>query len=669
VKTGATTQDDFSVSDDAGDVLTVAIRNKPSYITLTSLGGNNYRITASPTIDNIGWDYVTVEVTDDKGGVRTQDVVVTVADAATRSVYINFAYNVPAPAPWNNIMGFGNVGTTVNNLRDETNAVTPFGINYQTGWDGVFENGQRTGNNSGVFPDSVIAAGLFDDGTPNMVIRFTGLNPAMRYNIALMGSLNDGRMSFARYSCNGVADTLSARNNSNGTANLNNLTPSAGGVLDVTIQKLAGSIWTVLNGVQIEEYAPPAGTFVMKPLNLYVEARMMGVGAGNTGTSVSLSWSDRSSNETGFRIERSTDSTFNTGVSSNDVLTPGLSFRSNTGVLANLSANTRYWFRVRAFNATGNSEWSNKVKVITPQTSVNINFNFSVPEEVNGWNNTNALPNFLNTFAGLINHQNAPTSMIMDIEKIFNGEYAFGLRPSGGVVPANVMESSYWIDRAQEAQIRLSGLNQDKRYRIGFTGGIDNALFSGEFTMSYTINGRTVYLNSFFNEQKMVWIGDITPTESGEIVIVFSTPNRNTITYGFTSAIVVQSYDDPIGGQSPNVVRVIDQPEVVLQSPTAQPTVSVSTSVAYDARMYPNPFTDQINLDFNNNSAGNNIAVDVYDMSGKLVYRRNYGRLPAGYNTVRLNTAEGQLNTGVYMVTLNVNGKPVQTTKMIKDRK
>jgi hypothetical protein len=117
------------------------------------------------------------------------------------------------------------------------------------------------------------------------------------------------------------------------------------------------------------------------------------------------------------------------------------------------------------------------------------------------------------------------------------------------------------------------------------------------------------------------------------------------------------------------VVKIIDQPEVVLQSPAVQPTVSVSTAAAYDARMYPNPFTDQINLDFNNNSAGNNIAVDVYDMSGKLVYRRNYGRLPAGYNTVRLNTAEGQLNTGVYMVTLNVNGKPVQTTKMIKDRK
>jgi hypothetical protein len=656
-KTGGTAQDDFSVSDNAGDVLTVSLLNKPSYVTLTSLGGNNYRITATPTIDNIGWDYLTVEVRDDKGGVITRAVGVTVTDATTRSVFVNFGNNVPAAAPWNNVMGYGNVNTTVTGLRDEANVVTPFGLVLLDGWDGVTENGQRTGNNSGVFPDSVLAGGYFDFGTTDMRIRFTGLNPAKRYNIVLVASQNEGYKSEVKYVTTGSSDTLNARNNSNNSANLNNLTPDASGNILVTMTKIGVSQYMFLNGVQIEEFDPT--TIVRQPLNLYVEGRL-------DKTSVVLTWSDRSGNETGFTVQRSTDSTFVSGVTSTTVGTIGAS----TTTITSLSTNTRYWFRVRA-NGTVNSDWSNKVKVITPETMVLVNFNFSVQDVNSPWNNTQALPNFTGTWAGLINDAPEPTSTIMSIERIFNGEYAFGLNAtsiSGYNNTDHLLESSYWIDRSQIATIRFSGLNQAKRYRFGFTAGIDNALFSGDMTMSYTINGRTVYLNSFFNTTKIVWIGDVAPDANGEVLITFSTPNRTSIVYGFTSGIMIQSYDDAQGGQNPNIVKQTPgQEEPVLQTAQAVPQVTVATQEGMDARMYPNPFIDQINLDFNNTSAGNNIAVDVYDMSGRLVYRRNFGRLSAGYNTLRLNTAEGKLNTGVYMVSLTVNGKPVQVTKMIRD--
>jgi large repetitive protein len=665
VKTGNSVQDDFTVSDNPSDVITVTILNKPSFVTLTPQGGNTYRITANPTIDHVGFHFLTVQATDNNGGLVTQQVTLNVSDVNTRSVYINFAYNVPAPAPWNNIMGYGNVGTTLNNLRDEQDVVTPFGINLMDGWDGVTEWGHRTGNNSGVFPDSVLAGGLFDLGTTDVRLRFTGLNPAMRYNIVLVGSQNDGLVTTTRYwVTGGPADTLNARNNTNATANLNGLTPSAGGEIIVNITKLTGT-YTFLNGVQIEEFAP--AITMMAPNNLYVEGR-------TDRTSAALIWSDRASNEIRYEVQRATDEAFTQNVNST-LLPPGSASLVNSGVAQGLSSNTKYWYRVRAQFLGTNvfSAWSNKKSFITPHSIVYVNFNFSVENGPSPWNNTEALPNFPGTWSGLLNQSNQPSGMTMAIEKIFNGEYAFGIRTgnNSGVVPDDVMQASYWIDRSQIATVRLTGLNQSRRYRIGFTGGIDNSLFSGDMTMTYTVNGRTVYLNTMNNTTKMVWIGDLQPDANGELLIQFSTPARLSVVYGFTSAIIVQSYEDAIGGTQTNSVNpALVDPDVVLQTPGLRiEEVAAERANGMETRMYPNPFVDQINLEFNNTSSANHIAVDVYDMTGRVVYRRNFGSIPAGASTLRLNTAEGKLNTGVYMVTLRVNGLPVQSTKMIKDRK
>ncbi len=76
-----------------------------------------------------------------------------------------------------------------------------------------------------------------------------------------------------------------------------------------------------------------------------------------TGTAVSssqidLRWTDKSNNETSFVIERSTN-----GILFSALATVGANVTtySNTG----LTAFTRYYYRVRATNAVGNSGWSN----------------------------------------------------------------------------------------------------------------------------------------------------------------------------------------------------------------------------------------------------------------------------------------------------------------------
>jgi serine protease AprX len=74
---------------------------------------------------------------------------------------------------------------------------------------------------------------------------------------------------------------------------------------------------------------------------------------------INLSWVDNSVNESGYKIERSTN-----GTSYTQIATVGASVTSyaSTG----LSASTTYYYRVRAYNASGNSSYSNVVSAKTP---------------------------------------------------------------------------------------------------------------------------------------------------------------------------------------------------------------------------------------------------------------------------------------------------------------
>jgi len=73
---------------------------------------------------------------------------------------------------------------------------------------------------------------------------------------------------------------------------------------------------------------------------------------------INLSWLDVSSNESGFLIERSLDGVNFTQVA---MVGPNVQTWSATGLLAN----TRYYFRVRAWNSGGNSAYSNIANVKT----------------------------------------------------------------------------------------------------------------------------------------------------------------------------------------------------------------------------------------------------------------------------------------------------------------
>src|SRR5262245_33748200 len=73
-----------------------------------------------------------------------------------------------------------------------------------------------------------------------------------------------------------------------------------------------------------------------------------------TAAQLTLSWSDNSTNEVGFRIERRTDTTGTYA----EIATVGVNTASYTDV--NLPNGTTYCYRVRAYNAGGTSGYSNE---------------------------------------------------------------------------------------------------------------------------------------------------------------------------------------------------------------------------------------------------------------------------------------------------------------------
>jgi subtilisin family serine protease len=123
--------------------------------------------------------------------------------------------------------------------------------------------------------------------------------------------------------------------------------------------------------------AAPAGPVPNAPSNLTVGSA--------TTNSLTLNWTDGSSNETGFRIERSSSSTgpwsFVTNVGAN------VTTYQNTG----LASSTTYWYRVFAFNANGNSLLSSNTESGTtsaaPTVAVHVDgLSSSTSSNKGGWN-------------------------------------------------------------------------------------------------------------------------------------------------------------------------------------------------------------------------------------------------------------------------------------------
>ncbi len=665
VKIGTNFNEDFSVSDYPGDVITVSSPNLPSWAVLQNLGGGNYRIAVTPSNDGRGFTTATIVAKDDKGGETTMDFVLHVADRYTRSFYLNFGdISNSAPSPWNNLPGLLYNGRVDNNLRDET-GVPAIGVGFSvaTNWSNIHSFGLSTGNNSGIVPDVVLQSGnMVTDNTPRQM-SFTGLNNARRYNVVFVGSGNTGVVAVADLKVGGVTQAVAnGRFNTNTSAQINGLAPS-GGTITFTFTKQAAAKYAYVNAIILEEYVDTFNLSLINPINLYAEPASK--------TSVKLTWSERSNAEEAYEILRGS-----TAGSLAVIATVGANSTSYTD--NTVLSNTKYFYAVRARDNTPLrfSPNSNVVSTITPKAIVLVNLTYTFIEAV-PWNNTAVNPDPFQVFPNLITDQNVNSGISMEITRGFNGQNPFGMQTfgAGGIFPNNVMAGCYWLDKTQLGQFKLSGLNHSKRYRIGFFGSVGPGWVSDEFrdyNTKYSIGNRSVYLNSHWNDSKVVYIGDVVPDQNGEIFLNVTSPLSSE--YSFSSAIIIQAYDDVTGGTVENMVNredfVVAQEDETVDNNNGSSTLTTRTITEKPqltkVNAYPNPFAERVSIEFYNEAAGNKVSVDIYDLTGRLVFRRSPGIVPVGMNTLNLNMKDSNFSPGIYMVKLNINGKDVSTTKLVK---
>jgi hypothetical protein len=257
----------------------------------------------------------------------------------------------------------------------------------------------------------------------------------------------------------------------------------------------------------------------------------------------------------------------------------------------------------------------------------------------------------------LLNQAGLNSGLSLKIEQIFNGEFSAGVVTgnNSGIAPDNVLKGNYWLDKTQISTMRLSGLNQTRKYRIGFIGSSGpQGWYKDNYTATYTINGTTVYLNSWANSSKIVYINDVSPDDGGEVLLTFSTTAA--AAYGFNAGVIIDDYND--------VPSVDVFNGLVLVNPLTE--LAVTDNSVKRNRMYPNPFSDLITLDYNNTSGHTKLSAFVYDISGRLVSRTNYNNLVSGYNQLRLNAGSVQGGNKIFTVVLIANGKVVMVNKMVK---
>ena len=662
VKAGTTSIVNIVSTDGPGKLITLAATGLPSFATFVTTGNGTGTITFLPPASTEQGIYknITVSCTDSLGASVTDTFNLTITEAALRSVFVNFGLpgGSTQPAPWNNFNFYPSANSSLASLTDDANVNTGFSITLQQGWQSNWSLGMMTGDNSGIFPDNVLQTSIVSPSTSALGIQISGLDPSKKYNVVFLSSLNAGLSQKVTFSSGAQSVTQEARYNTNLSVQLNGLTPDASGTLVVTSTKDVAAAYVNLNAMAIQEYNP--ATPLIKPYYLFAESIL-------DSNKVKLTWSDRSDNETGFQVYRST---FLQGPYSL-VTTTASNVTGYTD--SGLTANNRYYYQVAAINATETSGYSNIASLVLPYKIDFINLNSNVSQ--NGgpkWNNTLGLNTAGSLFGNLKDNTLTPSGIDMTITKDFNAPGYAGVSTQG-VLPGVVMSTNYWTDAGMVSEVKFSNLDIRKKYKIGCFG---SAIHSSYSIGVYTCNGKVVQLNSVYNDSKIIYLKDLTSAD-GDLVVTVTTLTGQP--YSFTSAFTIESYDDPtpfkstlfnsvpktngsrlsvsnnmqpfnINGQA-GLLSLVQAPELL-----NVPEISV----------FPNPFFNKIEVSLSNKNAAL-VTVVLYDLNSKLIYKTAESKQPAGNSTITVNIPSAAILTrGVYVINIIVDGKVTKSIKLIK---
>lgn len=650
MKTDSVLVINLAASDDAADIITLTATGLPAFATLNDNGDGTGTLTLAPTASHIGTYDITVIATDNNSLQSSRTFNVQVSDKSISAVLVNFNRTYPVAAPWNNFNSLPTAGANISNLKDGTGASTGMTITVVDAMTGDNDFGAVTGNNSGIFPDDVMRTAFYDQTANAKRLRITNLNSAYKYNLVFFGSrgqVADNRNT--TYSVGAESVTLNAAGNTSNTVQLNGISPDGNGTIEFNIKRATGSTYAYLNAMVIQAYIDNG--IPLTPDNLAI--------SGNTQTSLNLTWADKSSNETGFEIYRSS--------SMNGTYTLIATTAANATSYTNngLTANTIYYYKVRAAAAGPlYSEYSNTASGGTMAYAVNFNFN-TVNPAPSPWNNTNTLPYEGQTMANPLDVTGSPVSFSWTIEQNFTGTNPAGVQTgnNSGVYPDLVLAESYYVETGDTAKIRFFGLDQSKEYSFTFMASRNGG---GSRVTNYNIGGKTATLDANTNSTNTVTISNLVPDENGELLLTLSAQ----ATYGYLNALVIKAYPRDVtsggqgllartsGGQLQQDLVISDLAKDDHQLKSDEPAVTAE-------KVFPNPFSSFFNLSMQLGQSGK-VVLNLFDISGRLIMVKDLGNLSQGYYQQKIDVTSNA-GKGLYLLQITVDGKPAKTVKLIRN--
>lgn len=657
MKTDQSVNVTITATDDPGDIITLSASGLPSFATFTDNGNGTATINIQPGSTIGSFEGVTVIATDNAGAASNTQFNITVTDKNVTAYYVNFnGASITADAPWNsfNREPYPAGSAVLSNIKDETGTTSPISVTMVDAWTASNTLGATTGNNSGVYPDNVMQTFYYTDQTTTRRIKIAGLSTSstLRYNLIFFGSrggVADNRNS--TYSYGGQSVTLNAASNTTNTVQLSGLVPNAAGEIEFTVQKAAASPFGYINSLVIQSYVDNGIPFA--PANL---------SAAGSNTTIGLNWTDRSSDETGFEVYKSTslNGTYTLLTTTAANVTSVTDAAIQPGIL--------YYYKVRALKAgvpAVYSNYSNTAAASTILYTVDINFNdgSSNPAQGGNWTNTNQILQTGSTVNNFINRMGQYTGMNLTQLSEYTGYNIYGKTTgnNSGIYPDNVMAGFFYVNFGDTAKFKIDGLNLSGTYNFKFFGSRLSPT-GGPVTTSYKIGNRVVTLDATDNTSNVATISGVSPDSTGTVYItMYTTEGR-----GYINAMTIEGAlgggsDVEFGGGVPAGQAIV----LRNNGSTLQPTIAGTNtanrllpgSVTVEnvkVSTYPNPFVDEIVLKFEMPEMKERVTVYLTDLTGRRIYSREFRNVPQGISQFKLGVSGNNYAPGVYI--LNIEG-------------
>lgn len=635
----------ITATDDPGNTISLSVTNLPAFASFTDNGNGRGTVHLAPTGSHVGAYTVTVRAEDNYGAVSTKLQKIIVADQYIKSVYVNFnnsSYPVSAK-PWNSmnaiiLNGQTKPNTILSNLKDEVGQPSGINITLVDTWP-QNQNGVITGNNTGVFPDSVMKTGYYvyiKPTVPQKTIKLSGLSDTMKYNLQFFGNTSGSGNLVTNYSVGTTTVSLNVANNTLNTVQINALSPDENGEISIVV-KAPGEGYVYINAMVIQAYHE---NIILPPTNLKL--------AGSTKNSIKLSWKSTAENITGFEVWRS-DTPEGTYIKLPGSI-PGNVFTFTDG---GLPAGQLFYYKVRAVSGALFSAFSDRISAATILYSVNINFNDGStvgPSQPAPWNNTNQLVYEGFTLPNLLNENNENTGINMTVVGSLNAysgtnriDNSLTTGDNSGAVPDIVMSTFYFLEYTQVGKLRIDGLNQAMRYNFVFFGGCKDR-GNGQ-TTTYSIGDESVQLNAKNNTMNTIQINNVQPDADGSVLISLTPSIIGG--FGYINSLTIQATPSApdggisgrttAGGKNANASVVVNS-NIDLAEQSGKAIVGA----------YPNPFVNDIILKLSLNKKTEKLVILLRDVSGKTLFSTTLTNLPKGISERKLGLDGSKLPRGVY---------------------